>query len=231
MADSLLYRGWWLLVADPSCAAPVTGYCNFGSVSDSNMIIIYYLLVILVLPLPYLTILAWPLIYRRSSNMTEYKDYDALVQNINIGDITSSEHNANILRTLRDGNPCWNKTLYILEDEIDGDIDEFIIRTGDDLGWLGYFIGRSEVIEALEVQYLSEEGEQVDAFMRGVACNQSIKELTIQTDLGDQGFGSLECFLQNKNALTRLIFEGFHKRRSNWLHSCGGSFKTNRLRS
>eukprot|EP00985_Skeletonema_marinoi_P025874 scaffold19439_cov145-Skeletonema_marinoi.AAC.1 len=141
--------------------------------------------------------------------MTEYKDYDALVQNINLGDITSSEHNANILRKLRDGNPCWNKTLYILEDEIDGDIDEFIIRTGDDLGWLGYFIGRSEVIEALEVQYLSEEGEQVDAFMRGVACNQSITELSIKTDLNVQGFKNLGLFLRNNNSLTDLRFVNF----------------------
>eukprot|EP00984_Skeletonema_dohrnii_P012864 scaffold5252_cov72-Skeletonema_dohrnii-CCMP3373.AAC.1 len=143
--------------------------------------------------------------------MTEYKDYDALVQNINLADITSSEHNANILRTLRDGHPDWNKTLHILEDEFDEDIDEeFIVEEGDDLGWLGYFIGMSEELEALHVHYLPEEREQVDALVRGVTHNQSITELSIQTDLGDEGFGSLGCFLQKNNSLTHLIFEGFH---------------------
>eukprot|EP00984_Skeletonema_dohrnii_P021964 scaffold11082_cov74-Skeletonema_dohrnii-CCMP3373.AAC.1 len=142
--------------------------------------------------------------------MTENRDYDALVQNINLEDITSSEHNANILRTLRDGHPDWNKTLHILEDEFDGDPDEeFIVWEGDDLGWLGYFIGRSEVLEALHVHYLPEEREQVGALVRGVTHNQSIKELSIQTDLGDEGFGSLGCFLQKNNSLTHLIFEGF----------------------
>ncbi|KAK1734006.1 leucine-rich repeat protein [Skeletonema marinoi] len=142
--------------------------------------------------------------------ITENRDYDALVQDINIGDITSSEHNANILRRLRDDDPDWNKTLYILEDEIDGDIDEFIIRAGDDLGWLGYFIGRSEVLKALHIHVLPEEREQLVAFMRGIIHNQSIKELGIQTDLGDQGLRSLGHFLRNHNALTHLRFVYFH---------------------
>eukprot|EP00984_Skeletonema_dohrnii_P014075 scaffold5881_cov103-Skeletonema_dohrnii-CCMP3373.AAC.4 len=140
--------------------------------------------------------------------MAEYRDYDALVQNINLEDITSSAHNADILRQLLNGHPDWNKSLYILENEIDGDNEEFIVGAGDDLGWLGYFIGRSEVLESLEVQYLSEEGERVDAFMRGITHNQSITELSIQTDLGDQ-VEKLGYFLQNNNALTHLRFVDF----------------------
>eukprot|EP00984_Skeletonema_dohrnii_P021968 scaffold11082_cov74-Skeletonema_dohrnii-CCMP3373.AAC.5 len=142
--------------------------------------------------------------------MGENRDYDALVQNVNLGDITSSEHNANILRQLRDGHPDWNKTLYIIDSEIEGDTDEFIVGAGDDLGWLGYFIGRSVVLKALHIHVLPEEREQLVAFMRGVAHNQSITELIIRTDLGDQGFGSLGCFLRKNNALRRLRFVDFH---------------------
>eukprot|EP00984_Skeletonema_dohrnii_P004383 scaffold1562_cov93-Skeletonema_dohrnii-CCMP3373.AAC.11 len=143
--------------------------------------------------------------------MTEYKDYNALVHDINLADITSSMHNADILRQLLDDDPDWNKSLYILENEIDGeDNDEFIVGAGDDLGWLGYFIGRSEVIEVLEVQYLPEEREQVDAFMWGIIQNQSIKRLSIKTDIGDQGFENLGRFLRNNNALASLRFVNFH---------------------
>eukprot|EP00985_Skeletonema_marinoi_P021757 scaffold13520_cov158-Skeletonema_marinoi.AAC.4 len=141
--------------------------------------------------------------------MTENRDYDVLVQDINIGDITSSAHNADIIRRIRNGDTGWSNRLHILGYEIDGDNDEFIVGAGDDLGWLGYFIGRSEAIDVLEVQYLSEEGEQVDAFMRGITHNQSIKELSILADLGDQGFENLGYFLRNNNALTSLIFEAF----------------------
>ena len=142
--------------------------------------------------------------------MTENRDYDALVQNINLEDITSSAKNADVLRQLRNGDPDWNQELYILGSEIDGDIDEFVVGTGDDLGWLGYFIGRSEVLQALHIYVFPEEKEQLVAFMRGIIQNQSIKELSIHTDLGDQGFESIGYFLRNDNALTRLRFVDFH---------------------
>jgi len=142
--------------------------------------------------------------------MTENRDYDALVQNINLEDITSSEHNANILRQLRDGYLGWTDGLFIIDSEFGGDIDEFVVGAGDNLGWLGYFIGRSEVLESLVVDYLPEEGERMDALMRGITHNQSITELIIRTDIGDQGFERLGYFLQNNNALAHLRFVNCH---------------------
>jgi Leucine-rich repeat (LRR) protein len=149
------------------------------------------------------------LIYFSSNKMTEHRNYDALVQDINLENITSTEHNADILRRLRDGDPEWNKELYIVSDEIGGDIGEFIVRMGDDWGWMGYFIGVSEVLQKLTIDYLPGDGEQIDAFMRGITHNQSIRELRINRDLGDQGFKKLGSFLQNNSSLTRLRFEGF----------------------
>ena len=95
--------------------------------------------------------------------MVERSDYDALAQEINLEDITSCERNANILRELRDGDPL-SKQLFIMNEEDppqDGDSpDGFVIDEGDDLGWLGYFVGKSDVIEDLHINcYFPEGGE------------------------------------------------------------------------
>ena len=129
----------------------------------------------------------------------------------NLGDITSSEHNATNILLLLNGHPDWSKTLFLVGNEsASPHIEEFAGKEIDDLGWLGYFIGRSEELEVLEVHYLPEEREQVDAFMGGVTCNQSIKKLTIRADIGDQGYDRLGCFLQNNNALTCLRLVNCH---------------------
>ena len=183
------------------------------SAIDSNMIItpIYFLLLFLSLRCCFHILQYYLCSFHNISKMiTENRDYDALVQNINIGDITSSAQNADVLRRLRNTDPYWNQELYILESEIDGDIDEFVVGAGDDLGWLGYFIGRSEVLKALHIYVFPEEKEQLVAFMRGIIQNKSIKELSIHTDLGDQGFESIGYFLRNHNALTHLRFNDFH---------------------
>ena len=115
--------------------------------------------------------------------------YETHVQEVDLYDVTSSEENASILRWLRDGvvgaNEDWNRKLYLVSAEIDGDPDEFIIEDDDDMGWLGYLIGKSKELEELHINYLPEDRERVDAFMEGIICNQSIREVYIRTDLGD----------------------------------------------
>ena len=54
----------------------------------------------------------------------------------------------------------------------DNDDDEeivFSIREGDDLGWLGYFIGRNQSLDKLFINFMPEERERVDAFIDGVS--------------------------------------------------------------
>src|SRR6056300_1598327 len=114
--------------------------------------------------------------------------YETHMQEVDLYDVTSSEENASILRWLRDGvgaNEDWNRKLYLISAEIDGDPDEFIIDEDDDMGWLGYLIGKSKELEELHINYLPEDRERVDAFMEGIICNQSIREVYIRTDLGD----------------------------------------------
>ena len=66
-------------------------------------------------------------------------------------DITSSSHNRAILHRLKNSDPGLT-CLYMLDEPEDE--DEFIVREGDDLGWLGYFIGRNETLKSLYVYYL-----------------------------------------------------------------------------
>ncbi len=141
--------------------------------------------------------------------MVERPDYDALAQDINLEDITSCERNANILRMLRDGDPNWSKKLYIMNEEDEDEIldGDFVFAEGDDLGWLGYFIGRSEVIEYLFISYLPE-GED-NYFFDGMSQNRSIKELEIYcSDIGDDSWITFcRSFLRNNRNLSRLEFQ------------------------
>ncbi len=136
--------------------------------------------------------------------------YETHMQEVDLYDVTSSEENASILRWLRDGvsaNEDWNRKLYLISAEIDGDPDEFIIDEDDDMGWLGYLIGKSKELEELHINYLPEDRERVDAFMEGIICNQSIREVYIRTDLGD-AILKLGDLLRKSNTIKHLTIVG-----------------------
>jgi hypothetical protein len=141
--------------------------------------------------------------------MMERPDYDALAQDINLEDITSCERNANILRILRDGDPNWNKRLYIMnEEDEEADPDEdFLVREGDDLGWLGYFIGKSEVIKFLNTNYYFPEGGD-NYFFDGMSQNRSITYLAMHARISVDSWISLGRFLGNTHNLSHLEFQG-----------------------
>jgi hypothetical protein len=140
--------------------------------------------------------------------MTERRDYDALAQDINLEDITSCKRNADFLRILRDGDPDWNKQLFIesKEDEVADPDEDFLVGEGDDMGWLGYFIGRSQVLQELYIYYLPEGGE--DDFYEGMSQNRSIEELEIHHMIPDDSWISLGSFLENNHNLSHLEFQG-----------------------
>jgi hypothetical protein len=148
--------------------------------------------------------------------MAERPDYDALVEDINLKDITSCRHNANILRVLRDCDrwdpDSWIRTLYIM------DIDEqaersvsFVIDEGDDLGWLGYFIGKYDVLEDLTIWSLpwDVDGERVEidrinSFFEGMSQNRSIKSFNVSEDIGFDGWSILGSFFENNRNLSHF---------------------------
>ena len=117
------------------------------------------------------------------------RDYDQLARDVNLEDITSSQHNREVLRQLRD-NDLEHRSLIIESEEAQEGFEEdiwdrsaFVVKDGsDDIGWLGYFIGRSEVLRTLCIQYLPDENKE---FIGLVNLNRSIQELSIEYDLGD----------------------------------------------
>ena len=138
---------------------------------------------------------------------------DALARDINLEDITSSKKNAEVLRKLRDNDQNWvDNALYIFEaneaEEAEDDDDDheemvFSIREGDDLSWLGYFIGRNQSLDDLVIHFLPQERERVDAFIEGVNYNRSLRQLSTQPHI-DVGLHNL-CSLFRENNNLRSI--------------------------
>jgi hypothetical protein len=142
--------------------------------------------------------------------MAERPDYDALAQDINLQDITSCEGNANILRMIRDGDPNWTNSLYITSEEDEDDLmNEFVVGEGDDLGWLGYFVGKDEVLEDLTIYYLPDGGDQINKFFEGMSQNRSIKTLQLCTEIGADGWSRLGSFFETNRNLSGFMVEDF----------------------
>ena len=72
-------------------------------------------------------------------------DYAALANTIKIEDITSKELNREILHKLKNNDESFDK-LFIM-DEGTGDNDEYIPDEGEDIRWLGYYIGQNTKLQ------------------------------------------------------------------------------------
>ena len=139
-------------------------------------------------------------------NQRDYSYYEAHAADVSLDEITSSFYNKVILQRLRDGdlnsmsiggNSYW---------------DKFTIREGDDLGWLGYFIGRSESLQELTIKGWSEdeEGEQrnihaIHALSDGIARNRSIQNVCVD-NLGNAGLDAIFCNLTQLERLTISLY-------------------------
>mmetsp|Transcript_29916 Transcript_29916/g.50965 ORF Transcript_29916/g.50965 Transcript_29916/m.50965 type:complete len:506 (-) Transcript_29916:147-1664(-) len=142
-----------------------------------------------------------------------HRDYDQLARDVNLEDITSSQHNREVLRQLRDNDPEL-KSLIIESEEAEvgfeedsWDLSAFVVKDGtDDIGWLGYFVGKSEVLQSLCIQYLPDGS--IKEFIGWVNSNRSIQELSIEYDLGDTIFNDLIPMRIKNNILNRIEITG-----------------------
>ena len=115
--------------------------------------------------------------------------------------ITSSEDNALLLEKL-----VHDECHYIgisRDEDFWDDENDFVLREGDDLFYLGYFIGKSNRLESLSLSQMPVN----NSFRDGLAVNKSIQVLYIQRDLGQKGFQSLAPFLRSTNTLKELFFD------------------------
>ena len=133
--------------------------------------------------------------------MDEEYNYDALANTINIEDITSNKTNRNILRLLKDNDPsfdmlrvCNTASGFLLS-------RSYIPEDGEDVGWLGYFIGRNT-----SLRWIDFDSKLIhDAnFYLGLNRNQSIKKIHC-TDLRDGQICQMVApFLKNNPNLTEF---------------------------
>ena len=72
--------------------------------------------------------------------MEEY-NYDALASTIKIEDITSDEQNQDIIRQLKENDP--NRDLVCICDEDDAWSENDYCPVEEEMGWLGYYIGKN----------------------------------------------------------------------------------------
>ena len=134
--------------------------------------------------------------------------YEAHAQTINLDKIASSGGNATILQQLRDNDPNFT-TLGIAnsDNEYAVDDDDYLVDRGDDLGWLGYFVGQSNTLQSL---YLStkmiDNVIRFGVFIEGLNRNRSIETLYICADLGSEYFRKMSDFFRSNNNLRELSF-------------------------
>eukprot|EP00984_Skeletonema_dohrnii_P018038 scaffold8338_cov72-Skeletonema_dohrnii-CCMP3373.AAC.2 len=126
-----------------------------------------------------------------------YYYYEANAATINLRQITSSAKNAQILQRLRDG----DDNLSHLNLGREG-WENFCVGQGDDLGWLGYFISRSECVQSLHIRYLPE-GEEGHAIVKGIARSQSIRSINID-NLSNDGFTAIMGALGSLSQLEEM---------------------------
>ena len=134
--------------------------------------------------------------------MQDYEYYEAHAKDVKLlKDITSDEYNADILASLRDNDPERN---YISITTTPGDWGDFDVSEGNHLGWLGYFVGKSEKLDTLYIDKF-QGNINLNAFFEGLRHNRSIGKLEIGIDLGES-FHRLIPFLRNNDSLRHLNF-------------------------
>jgi len=154
----------------------------------------------------------------------DYHYYEAHAADVNLEEITSSAKNANILQRLRDGDRaldsivlCSLRTtfnwLFVVEQihlcRSLGFGLEFVIREDDNLGWLGYFIGKSDCLKQFRIDYLPEGEQQIHAFLGGIARSQCIRNIGVSS-LSNDRFTSIIRVLRNQSQLEGLTIDESH---------------------
>ena len=109
--------------------------------------------------------------------MEEY-NYEALARSIKIEDITSDEDNQNILRRLKENDPDFDSFRICSQSQIVEEFD-FCPTNGEELGWLGYFIGNNTTLHTLYISSAPPPScnAKIEDFRRGLGRNRSIRSI------------------------------------------------------
>ena len=136
--------------------------------------------------------------------MHEY-NYDAFASTINIEGITSSKLNQeDILRRPKDNDPSLNRLRICGVNSTDRESHNYIPDVGEDMGWLGYYIGQHTSLRELYTN--QSDTIQNSSFCKGLRCNKSIKNISLYyVDIpGGDTLQTLGQFFKNNHNLTEI---------------------------
>ena len=123
-----------------------------------------------------------------------------------IEDITSNERNQEILRRLKDNDPEFDH-LWIAASGRHNNI--FCPTNGEELGWLGYYIGKNTTLNKLFVS--SSLPPVCDAgsedFGREMGRNKSIRSIQFSNRVDARVFALFDEFFKNNDNLTEFEVE------------------------
>jgi hypothetical protein len=138
--------------------------------------------------------------------MDEYSKYDALASTIQFKNITSDKAKQTILRRLKDNDPDFDSLWICNQNQIHDGFD-FCPTNGEELGWLGYFIGKNTTVETLYIMSTPSPfcNAGVEDFRRGLGRNKSIQKICFCNHrLEGSVFELLDQFFRNNNNLTEF---------------------------
>jgi Ran GTPase-activating protein (RanGAP) involved in mRNA processing and transport len=143
---------------------------------------------------------------RRDANYNYYEAHAKTISTI-LDKITSSDNNADIIQRLRDNDPTFDYLQISGDNDYNDENYDFSINEGDNLGWLGYYVGNSHTLKHLWIESLPETigVNRFGAFIEGLNRNRSIETLYIGADLGSASFRQMGDFFRNNN-LRELSF-------------------------
>jgi len=120
-------------------------------------------------------------------------------------DVTSNAHNAALLDQIRRNN-CLKLSIVSRDVAAYNYNIRFTADDGDDMYWLGYFIGRCTSLLNLCISG-EESGRDRDALMRGVNSNRSVEVFELYDHL-DFDISLLDNFCANNPKLESLTLDG-----------------------
>ena len=106
--------------------------------------------------------------------------YEARADSINVNDIAENSNNRIVLRRIKRNNvndvESYYKSLYV-QNEHDDDGEDYCPEGADDMGWLGYFIGKNNHVQDLFFLNIDVDIDIIKPFIMRVNSNNSISVL------------------------------------------------------
>ena len=140
--------------------------------------------------------------------------YDAQADTIDVDDIARNINNRIVLRRLKrnDADDENNELLGIQNyHEDDEDFVKYVPEGADDMGWLGYFIGKNNHLGILNIWFFTPTsgasvGDVLVPFLKGVCRNKSIRKIGFSSMdlLGGEMFTMLTPFFRHNHNLTDI---------------------------